>query len=72
MANPDTTLSHQRSAVLDQIMALRAEDDRFRAYVELTEVERLAHNANPPVVMCGCAEWATCTHPWPQRIRLHG
>lgn len=22
----------------------------------------------PPVVMCGCDDWTTCAHPWPQLV----
>lgn len=27
------------------------------------------HNAIPPVVMCACADWQTCSHPWPSLWR---
>lgn len=60
----------KRRALMDQIMAFRSDEARYRAYTEVREIERLAQNANPPIIMCACPNWERCEHPWPQRVRL--
>lgn len=59
-----------RQAVLDQITAFPSDAVRVLAYRELREVERVAQDSHPPVLMCACDDWETCAHPWPQRMRL--
>lgn len=59
--------TEQRLAVFDQIAALPTDEARMRAYFEFAEIERIARTS--VVVMCRCADWQTCEHPWPMRMR---
>jgi len=41
--------------------------DRLNDYLE-TARERYNRESVPFVVMCGCANWTVCDHPWPMVV----
>lgn len=64
--------------IADEAHLQRILGDVADAAVRL-EVERLlrpmltfkVEPASEPIIMCGCEDWDTCSHPWPAIFRVH-
>lgn len=55
-----------RQAKMEAIANLATEADRLYAYFSLAENERI--ETSRLVLMCSCADWLACEHPYPQRM----
>lgn len=55
----------ERNARLDAVMALPRDEDKLKAYAALIADERA--ELDSLVLMCRCADWMACAHPYPVR-----
>jgi hypothetical protein len=54
-----------------RLRALRQVNPWLADAIDRHDAERAAFEARPPIVMCGCADWLTCAHPYPALVHLY-